>query len=77
VLFRSAITVDEGDHLYHLPSLAFAISGASDGSTVSTTVPIGGSDGSMLIWDETRSTLLFDALRTDSEVPPDAIEAGP
>ena len=72
-----AITVDEGDHLHHLPSLAFAISGASDGSTVSTTVPIGGSEGSQLIWDETRSTLLFDALRTDSEVPPDAIEAGP
>lgn len=72
-----AITVDEGDHLHHLPSLAFAISGASDGSTVSTTVPIGGSDGSMLIWDENRSAMLFDALRTDAEVPPEAIETGP
>lgn len=72
-----AITVDEGDHLHHLPSLAFAISGASDGSTVSTTVPIGGSEGSMLIWHKDRAPLLFDALRTDAEVPPEAIETGP
>jgi anionic cell wall polymer biosynthesis LytR-Cps2A-Psr (LCP) family protein len=72
-----AITVDEGDHLHHLPSLAFAMSGASDGSTVSTTVPIGGSSGSMLEWHEDRAPMLFDALRTDAEVPPEAIETGP
>ncbi len=76
-----AITVDEGDHLHHLPSLAFAMSGASDGSTVSTTVPMGGSkripSGSAIVWDPERSAVLFDALRTDKEVPPEAIEANP
>lgn len=73
-----AVTVDEGDHLHHLPSLAFAIGGASDGSTLSTTVPIGGSDrtdvGSVVLWDKDRASRMFEALRTDQPVPEDTIE---
>jgi LCP family protein required for cell wall assembly len=72
-----AFTVDEGDHLHNLPSMAFAISGASDGSTVTTTVPMGGSlrtnVGSAITWDKVKSAKLFDALRTDQEVPKDAL----
>ncbi|HEX2131919.1 MAG TPA: LCP family protein [Actinophytocola sp.] len=72
-----AVTVDEGDHLHHLPSLAFAIAGTSDGSTVSTTVPLGGSDrtdvGSVVLWDEDKAGRMFEALRTDQPVPEDTI----
>ncbi|HEV2779275.1 MAG TPA: LCP family protein [Actinophytocola sp.] len=68
-----AITVDEGDHLHNLPGLAFAIKGASDGSTVSTTVPVGRNVGSALQWDEAKKNALFDALRTDQPVPDSAL----
>jgi LCP family protein required for cell wall assembly len=72
-----AVTVDEGDHLHHLPSLAFAIGGASDGSTLSTTVPMGGSEstdvGSVILWDEDKASRMFEALRTDQPVPEDTI----
>jgi LCP family protein required for cell wall assembly len=77
-----AVTVDEGDHLHHLPSLAFAIGGASDGSTLSTTVPLGGSDriegvGSVVVWDEDKAGRMFEALRTDQPVPEDTIVTVP
>lgn len=76
-----AVTVDEGDHLHNLPSLAFAIGGASDGSTLSTTVPLGGSErtdvGSVILWDEDKSTRMFEALRTDQPVPEDTIVTVP
>ncbi|GAB3442846.1 LCP family protein [Actinophytocola sediminis] len=76
-----AVTVDDGDHLHHLPSLAFAIGGASDGSTLSTTVPIGGSDrvdvGAVLLWDEDKAGRMFEALRNDQPVPEDTITETP
>jgi LCP family protein required for cell wall assembly len=76
-----AVTVDEGDHLHHLPSLAFAIGGASDGSTLSTTVPLGGSQstdvGSVVLWDEDKASRMFEALRTDQPVPEDTIVTVP
>ncbi|MFC0110369.1 LCP family protein [Kibdelosporangium aridum] len=73
-----AITLDEGDHLHNLPSLGFAIAGASSGSTVSTSVPIGDSRsvakiGSVILWDQKKSKALFDALRTDTAVPSSSI----
>jgi len=76
------ITVDEGDHLHHLPSLAFAVGGTGDGSTITTTVPVGNSRsvpgvGSAVVWDAKKSKQLFDALRTDSAVPADVLEAAP
>lgn len=72
-----AITVDEGDHLHNLPALAFAIGGASDGSTVTTTIPMGPSKrtnlGSVITWDKVKAPKLFNALRTDQPVPSDAL----
>lgn len=66
-----ALTVDESDHLWHLSSLGFAMSGISDGSTVTTTVPV--TDSSANKWDEAKSGQLFDALRNDTVIPPDVI----
>jgi len=76
-----AVTVDQGDHLHNLPSLAFAIGGASDGSTVTTTVPQGPSQrtnvGSVITWDKTKAPQLWEALRTDQPVPPEVIVTAP
>ncbi|MFC4857565.1 LCP family protein [Actinophytocola glycyrrhizae] len=66
-----ALTVDEEDHLWHLASLGFAMSGISDGSTVTTTVPV--TDPSARNWDPGKSQQLFDALREDTPIPPDVI----
>ncbi|MEV4316312.1 LCP family protein [Actinocrispum sp. NPDC049592] len=73
-----AITLDEGDHLHNLPSLGFAMAGASSGKTQTTTVPVGGSRsvakiGSVILWDETKAKTLFDALRNDTAVPANLI----
>jgi LCP family protein required for cell wall assembly len=66
-----ALTVDDGDHLWHLSSLGFAMSGISDGSTVTTTVPV--TSPSANDWDDTKSGQLFDALRNDTAIPADVI----
>ena len=67
----NALTVDEGDHLYHLAGLGFAMGGISDGGTITTTVPV--TDGSATQMDEVKSQALFDALKTDAAVPKDAL----
>jgi LCP family protein required for cell wall assembly len=66
-----ALTVDDGDHLWHLASLGFAMSGISDGSTITTTVPV--TDGSAHNMDEGKSQQLWDALREDTAIPADVI----
>jgi LCP family protein required for cell wall assembly len=66
-----ALTVDDGDHLWHLSSLGFAMSGISDGSTVTTTVPV--TDPSAKNLAPEKSKQLFDALRDDTAIPPDVI----
>ena len=76
-----AFTVDSGTHLHNLPSMGFAIAGASKGETVATTVPIGGSartsdGGAAVVWDKTKATKLFEVLRTDQPVP-DSVIVGP
>ncbi len=70
-----AFTVDEGDHLHNLPSLAFAIAGAGDGSTVATSVPMDFKRGvgSSIPWDKTKAPKLWEALKTDQPVPADAL----
>ena len=54
---------------------------ALDGSLATVTVPIGeitGNDsGSVLIWDSEASSALFDALRTDSAIPQQVLDAQP
>jgi LCP family protein required for cell wall assembly len=66
-----ALTVDDGDHLWNLASLGMAMSGISDGSTVSGTVPV--TDSSAHNWDATKSQQLFDALRNDTVIPEGAL----
>jgi LCP family protein required for cell wall assembly len=66
-----ALIVDEGDHLHNLAGLGFAMSGISDGSTVTTTVPVTNSSANH--WDEAKSQQLFDALRNDTPIPPGVI----
>jgi LCP family protein required for cell wall assembly len=66
-----ALTVDDGDHLWNLASLGMAMSGISDGSTVTGTVPV--TDSSAKNWDETKSKQLFDALRNDTVIPEGAL----
>ncbi|MGQ0841700.1 LCP family protein [Actinokineospora sp.] len=77
-----AITVDEGDHLHHLPSLAFAMGAAGSGGLTTTTVPMGGAQsvkgvGSVIVWDKAKAPRLFEALKTDAEVPADVIVGPP
>ncbi|TDV36080.1 LCP family protein [Actinophytocola oryzae] len=66
-----ALTVDDGDHLWNLASLGFAMNGISDGGTVATTVPV--TDGRAIHWDPAKSKALFDALRADTPIPQDAL----
>lgn len=66
-----ALTIDDGDHLHNLAGLGFAMGGISDGGTITTTVPV--TDGSATQWDKAKSEALFDALKTDAQVPKDAI----
>jgi anionic cell wall polymer biosynthesis LytR-Cps2A-Psr (LCP) family protein len=66
-----ALTVDDGDHLYNLAGLGFAMGGIGDGGTITTTVPV--TDGSATQWDETKSKQLWDALKGDTAVPKDVI----
>ncbi|WP_276019726.1 LCP family protein [Mycolicibacterium novocastrense] len=70
-------TVNENDHVWHLARLAWAM----HGDVLTTTVPIGeyssGDVGSVVVWDETLAGQLFEALRTDSTVPQDVVDAQP
>lgn len=66
-----ALTIGEGDHLWHLAGLGLAMRGISDGGMVTTTVPV--TDGSATKWDKAKSTQLFDALRADTPIPAGAI----
>ena len=70
-----AITVDEGDRVWDLARLAWAL----HGDFTTTTVPIGefsGSDsGSVVMWDSDIASQLFEALATDSPIPQDVLDA--
>lgn len=72
-----AVSVDSGDHVWHLAGLGRALAG---GGAVTTTVPIAGfgtvGDGSSaVLWNRERAVLMFDALAQDRPVPPDALES--
>ncbi|MBF6173517.1 LCP family protein [Nocardia blacklockiae] len=69
-----SLRVDNGDHIWDLARLGWALRG----DTVSTTVPIGGFDdvsgsGNVLLWDKERAGRFFDALAADQPVPVDLI----
>jgi len=73
----AALAVDQDAHVWHLALLGWALYG----SPTTLTVPIGeftGNDsGSVLIWDTESATALFDALRTDTAIPQQVIDAQP
>ncbi|OBK76655.1 LytTR family transcriptional regulator [Mycobacterium sp. 1274761.0] len=70
-----SLTVDTGAHVWDLARLAWALRG----DITRTTVPIGeftGSDsGSVVVWDEEIADQLFAALRSDTRVPQDVLDA--
>jgi LCP family protein required for cell wall assembly len=67
------VTVDNGDHVWHLARLGWALRSLS-GDAVTMTVPIAGfgpvSDGSSgVLWDREQAGRLFDALAQDRPAP--------
>lgn len=69
-----ALTVDDGDHVWDLARLGWAL----HGSTTTLTVPLGdftsNSAGSVVVWDHEVAGQLFDALAADEPVPAAALD---
>jgi LCP family protein required for cell wall assembly len=69
----AALTVDQGDHVWDLARLGWAM----HGPTLAMTVPIGeltDSDaGSVVVWNHEAARALFDALASDAAVPAAAL----
>jgi LCP family protein required for cell wall assembly len=68
------VTVDGGDHVWHLARLGWAMRSLSGGDAVTMTVPIAGfgpvSDGSSgVLWNREQAAKLFTALAQDQRVP--------
>lgn len=68
------LQVDDGDHLWNVAGLAWAMRGGM----VTTTVPIGGFEdvygsGNVLLWDRANASRFFEALADDQPVPPDLL----
>jgi LCP family protein required for cell wall assembly len=72
-----ALTVNDGDHVWDLARLGWAL----HGSTTTVTVPIGeftsGDSGSVVVWDHDAASQLFEALAADSPVPQAALVTQP
>ena len=72
-----ALGVDQDTHSWDLARLAWALRG----TVTALTVPIGdfaGTDsGSVVLWDADAADALFGALRTDSAIPQQVLEAQP
>ncbi|MFC4376591.1 LCP family protein [Nocardia halotolerans] len=68
-----SLKVDDGDHIWNLAALGWAMRG----DTVTTTVPIGGFDntavGNVLLWDKSKAPDFFDALANDRQIPQDLL----
>jgi LCP family protein required for cell wall assembly len=69
------VTVDEGDHLWDLVRLAWALRG----EITTVTVPIAeftdSGSGSIVVWDSDAAQQLFSALASDSAIPQDVLDA--
>jgi hypothetical protein len=72
-----ALTVDDGDHVWDLARLGWAL----HGTTTAVTVPIGeftgGDSGSVVVWDHDAASELFEALGADAQVPQSTLDAQP
>lgn len=70
------VTVDDGDHLWDLVRLGWALRGDS---TRTVTVPIGeftdNGSGSIVVWDSEAAQRLFSALASDTAIPQDVLDA--
>nr|WP_240931414.1 LCP family protein [Rhodococcus sp. B10] len=73
----SSMSVAEGDHIWNLAGLAWAMRG----DLVTTTVPVGGFEdsdvGNVLLWDDDRASQFFDALAQDRQIPEELRTSGP
>jgi LCP family protein required for cell wall assembly len=71
-----ALTVDQGTHVWDLARLGWSIRGAA-----AVTVPIGefvtNDSGDVVIWDYAAAGALFEALRSDSPIPQQVLDAQP
>ncbi len=73
----SALSVDAGAHVWSLAALGWGL----HGSTTTLTVPIGeytvNEVGDVVVWDSDAAGALFEALRTDSQIPQQVLDAQP
>ncbi|WP_167323794.1 LCP family protein, partial [Rhodococcoides kroppenstedtii] len=73
----SSLQVDEGDHIWNLASLGWALRG----ETVTTTIPIAGFEdvegsGNVVLTDRERASRFFDLIAQDQPLPPDLLSGG-
>jgi LCP family protein required for cell wall assembly len=69
----NAVAVDDGDHVWSLARVPFAMRSIGGGGGIATTVPVAGTQtvsgaGSVVLWDREKALALFDALRQDRSV---------
>jgi LCP family protein required for cell wall assembly len=73
----SALTVNTDVHIWSLAALAWALRGAD----TTITVPVGeftvNEAGDVVVWDPDAAGALFEALRTDSAIPPEVLDRQP
>lgn len=73
----AALTVDQGVHVWDLARLGWALRGPTETLTVPIAEFTGNESGAVVVWDSAAATALFDALRTDSAIPPEVLDAQP
>jgi LCP family protein required for cell wall assembly len=73
----AALTVDQGAHVWDLARLGWALHGPTETLTIPIAEFTGNESGAVVVWDSTAATALFDALRTDSAIPPEVLDAQP
>ncbi|WP_082518455.1 MULTISPECIES: LCP family protein [unclassified Rhodococcus (in: high G+C Gram-positive bacteria)] len=72
-----SLQVDDGDHIWNLASLGWALRG----EMVTTTIPVSGFEdvdgsGNVLLSDREKASRFFDLLANDQQLPPDLIGGG-
>ncbi|PSK97012.1 LytR family transcriptional attenuator [Murinocardiopsis flavida] len=69
-------TVDEGDHLTDLAGMALAMreNPQTTGIPIGSLPNVGGSIGDVVVWDETRSGQMFDAMKQGKAIPKSAMQ---
>lgn len=73
-----SLRVDDGDHIWHLGRLAWAMKGGM----TTTSIPVAGFDtvagsGNVLLWDHDRASRFFGALANDEQIPPELLTTPP